>query len=286
MKYSSLESSFLSFSREVICYMKSNLPDESIGKYKFKKTVFDETGWHEVEAEAYSYFSGLPLQWQGVLEENHQTKQYIKIQNEQLNIPYKVQLHQLIAPLLDAIHSKLSFHLSDEELLEKYRIHKSNWVNEERYEFQYIPLINFTAELDIEFSDLLAIKSIPNELKTEFHGLYQSSMDEFDLTSMDIWRAKFMIIVKNVWTIGKEKPDGREDLLPLISALRLHKPGDIGTKSRMTKHSSLKPTFFGPSGGPVHEYYTQGRGENYHLSPVDIPLIVKTFNELSSVMSG
>jgi hypothetical protein len=202
LKYSTIEKSFLDFCWEAIDYMKSNLPRGTIEKTTLTKTIFDENGWHDEDVETYDYFSVLPQEWMMVLGNKPQTKKYIKIHNEQLNISFELQLFDLIAPLLDVVHQKLSFSLTNEELIEAYRTHKSHWVKEKKLEFHYIPLINFSSDLDVIITDFLSIKLIPNKLKTKFNLLYRGAPPiEFDLTTRDIWESTFMVVFKNEWFI-------------------------------------------------------------------------------------
>lgn len=283
MPYSEIEDIFINFARVAIDYIKSNLPNGTLEQAKVKRTIFEDNGWYDIDVEMYWQWQGLPIDWMRELSSKSETQQYIEFQNSELS--YEIQLHELILPLLDAIYQKISLTISDKELLEKYSIHRTGWMNKEKHEYHYIPLINFTADCDVKITDNLSIKAFPNDLKSEFNIFYRSSPDEFDLSTWDLSESKFMIRYKNTWKIGEEKPIGKKQLTPLVSALRLLKKGNIGTKSRMvkSKENAIAPSLFSASGGPVGEYYTPRNGSKYHLTAKDIPDVKKKYHQLSLI---
>jgi hypothetical protein len=283
MTEESLQNVFLSFSKVAISYMQSHLPDGKLQKTKITETIFSKDGFHEEEREEYGYYQGLHSLWMPELEQYEETKKYIEAVNSKVSC--KIQIHELIAPLLDAIHIKLSFSLSQDFLLERLKAHLDNWMNNEKISFHYIPLINFSSYDDIKFTELISIQSIPNDLKSKFNILFRSSPNEFSLTTWDIWASEFMITSIEKRKIGQKTREGNDALLPLMTALRVHQSGNVGTKSRMVQRFEIIPAIMGPSGGPVGEYYTHRWGEKYLLTEKYSDKIIETNDLLSEILS-
>lgn len=285
-KYTDIEKIFLNFCKVAIAYMKSKSPHGIVEKRKSKRTVFSDKQVKEEEVELYHHWQYFDVHWERDLNKFKETEEYLKEQNKLINREHKYPIYIIIAPLLDAIERKLSFDVGDDFLIERYRVHNDYWTSSESIEYHYIPLLNFSCEEEIKFNDFLEIRELKDDFKSEFAILYKSASNSFDLNLHDLWHAKYMVVFKSVWQVGEEKSYGTEVLLSLFTALRLLKPGDVGTKSRLMISGGPKPHVIGGSGGPVFDFLTLGRNAQYILNSSEINLVKQLFHETHGLVTS
>jgi hypothetical protein len=185
----------------------------------------------------------------------------------------------LLRPLMALIERHSTLDVSDDQILESYRSARALWTAKEFEHYLLVPLSRLTGDIDhLELQpDLTLSPFLPSE-KTSTWAM----MGMLPFGGPSVWEfqeTRYKILHNAVLPRGRRADENavQRDVRHFVSALRLFKPGQVGTLG----------VFAGTVGGSATSYgwttpdlQVQKAGQDYNLSRTESATVLALFRRL------
>jgi hypothetical protein len=301
MERNELEVLFLEFSKKLKEIMLDCFPDGNLPTLVSKRIKFTHDGWNEEEQESISLWSGFngldPVEIcklkqtqacvkalidAGIMDKPKMSDNSGKlIPNPSYNQYAPHVAIEMCYPFFSVITRNEKIRATDLQLIKAYKKYCKHWQNTENNFLMRVPLHNFECDFDnYKFDRTMSIETMSYENKSKIFGLTKRGFFDEAPSGFDIHGCSHLLswLFKSPKGIGTFKWEG--SIGHMLTAFRLYKAGDIGSKFHVTEHLDPVTSFSGLRGSPLVGFWIPAHGKKYQIDGVELPKAFKIFKDL------
>ena len=188
-------------------------------------------------------------------------------------------------PLISIIEKKKKIEATKSDIVKSYKKYCKYWQGSSDNLKMIVPLHNLVCSFDkYKFDKAISIETMTDEYKTKIYRLTSGSVFDEAPTQWDIYKCSHIL----TWAFYSPKKrvsyNWEETAGRMLTALRLFRTGDVGSKYKITENIGPKTSFSGFQGSPLSGFWwVPAEGKKYQINKSELPSVHKIYNDLNKL---